>query len=193
LDQTYQLPTFQRGRDANSCQGLAQKLQAQKRRQRVRWGRNPEINFRGEPRSSSAHASATDVDDRLHKKSQGDISLLCHMGHILVQNRSGLVVYVEVTKVSGAAECGAALAMLGRSTNQRKRVIVRADKGYDCKPGVKGCRRLKVTPHVAAKGHHSAIGGRMKSSLNVRKRIKGASGLLKTVGSLWSRQNSSLG
>ena len=65
-----------------------------------------------------------------------------------------------------------------------------ADKGYDCKDFVKACRRLKVTPHVAAKAQHSAIDGRTKrhegykTSLKVRKRIEEAFGWMKTVSGL---------
>lgn len=153
-------------------------------------GRNPEVNFKGEQRSNDTHASTTDADARLYKKAQGDKSRLCHMGHILMENRNGLIVDVEVTLASGTAEREAALAMLGRRTNQRKRVTVGADKGYDCKAFVKGCRRLQVTPHVAAKDQHSAIDGRTqrhegyKASLKVRKRIEEAFGWMKTVGGL---------
>jgi transposase len=153
-------------------------------------GRNAQVNFKGEQRSNDTHASTTDADARLYKKAQGDKSRLCHMGHILMENRNGLIVDVEVTKASGTAEREAALAMLGRRSNQRKRVTVGADKGYDCKAFVKGCRRLKVTPHVAAKDQHSAIDGRTqrhegyKASLKVRKRIEEAFGWMKTVGGL---------
>jgi hypothetical protein len=64
------------------------------------------------------------------------------------------------------------------------------DKGYDCKAFIEGCRRLKVTPHVAAKDKHSAVDGRIrwhegyKTSLRVRKRIEEAFGWIKTVGGL---------
>jgi hypothetical protein len=67
---------------------------------------------------------------------------------------------------------------------------VGADKGYDCKAFIEGCRRLKVTPHVAAKDKHSAVDGRIrrhesyKTSLKVRKRIEEAFGWIKTVGGL---------
>jgi hypothetical protein len=63
-------------------------------------------------------------------------------------------------------------------------------KGYDCKAFIEGCRRLKVTPHVAAKDKHSAVDGRIRrhegyqSSLKVRKRIEEAFGWIKTVGGL---------
>jgi hypothetical protein len=37
-----------------------------------------------------------------------------------------------------------------------------ADKGDDCKAFITGCRKLKVTPHVAAKDKHSAVDGCIK-------------------------------
>jgi hypothetical protein len=113
------------------------------------------------------------------------------MGHILMENRNGLIVDVEITHASGTAEREAALAMLKRRGNKNKRATVGADKGYDCKAFVKGCRRkLKVTPHVAAKDKHSALMGAPSAtratnqSLKVRKRIEEAFGWIKTVGGL---------
>ncbi|MEZ5643644.1 MAG: IS5 family transposase [Burkholderiaceae bacterium] len=153
-------------------------------------GRNPEVDFKGETRSNDTHASSTDSDARLYKKAQGDKSRLCHMGHILMENRNGLIVDVEITHASGTAEREAALKMLGRRHGKHKRATVGADKGYDCKAFVRGCRQLKVTPHVAAKAQHSAIDGRTqrhegyKTSLKVRKRIEEAFGWMKTVGGL---------
>lgn len=123
-------------------------------------GRNPEVNFKGEQRSNDIHASTTDADARLYNKAQGDKSRLCQMSHTLMENRHGLIVDVEVPPASGTAEREAALSMLGRRTNLRKRVTVGADKGYDFKAFVKGCYRLKVTPHVVVKDQHSTIDGR---------------------------------
>ena len=153
-------------------------------------GRNPEVDFKGQERSNDTHASTTDADARLFKKAQGDKSRLCHMGHILMENRNGLIVDIEITHASGTAEREAALAMLGRRDKKNQQATVGADKGYDCKAFVKGCRKLKVTPHVAAKDKYSAIDGRTKrhegykQSLRVRKRIEEAFGWIKTVGGL---------
>lgn len=58
-------------------------------------GRNAQVNFKGEQRSNDTHASTTDADARLYKKAKGDKSRLCHMGHILMENRNGLIVDVE--------------------------------------------------------------------------------------------------
>ena len=153
-------------------------------------GRNPEVDFKGETRSNDTHASSTDADARLYKKANGDKSRLCHMGHILMENRNGLIVDVEVTHASGTAEREAALKMLARRHGKHKRATVGADKGYDCKAFVKGCRKLGITPHVAAKAQHSAIDGRTQrhegytTSLRIRKRIEEAFGWIKTLGGL---------
>jgi hypothetical protein len=153
-------------------------------------GRNPEVDFKGQQRCNDTHASTTDPDARLFKKAAGDKSRLCHMGHILMDNRHGLVVDVEITHASGTAERHAALKMLERQKRKARRLTVGADKGYDCRAFVQGCRQLGITPHVAAKAKHSAIDGRTqrhegyKVSLKVRKRIEEAFGWIKTVGGL---------
>lgn len=153
-------------------------------------GRNPEVDFKGESRRNDTHASTTDPDARLFKKATGDKSRLCHMGHILMDNRHGLVVDVELTHASGVAERQAALKMLERQKRKARRLTVGADKGYDCRAFVQGCRQLGITPHVAAKAKHSAIDGRTqrhegyKVSLKARKRIEEAFGWIKTVGGL---------
>lgn len=90
-------------------------------------GRNPEVDFKGQQRCNDTHASTTDADARLFKKSQGDKSRLCHMGHILMENRNGLIVDVQITHASGTAEREAALVMLERRGNKNKRATVGAD------------------------------------------------------------------
>ncbi|QEL56506.1 hypothetical protein FYK34_13525 [Chromobacterium paludis] len=67
-------------------------------------GRNPDVDFRGEKRSNQTHQSRTDSEARLACKSAGDASRLCHMAHILTENRNGLVVDVSVSEVNGRAD-----------------------------------------------------------------------------------------
>lgn len=64
-------------------------------------GRNAEVNFRGERRTNETHASTTDPDARLFRKSRGTGAVLCFMGHALMENRSGLVVDAELTRATG--------------------------------------------------------------------------------------------
>ena len=54
-----------------------------------RQNRNVEVDFRGEKRSNATHASTTDPDARLYKKSPDTGAMLCFMGHALMENRSG--------------------------------------------------------------------------------------------------------
>ena len=151
-------------------------------------GRNPSVIFKGEPRSNDTHASTTDPDARLYKKSEGDKSRLCYLGHALMENRHGLAVDVETTLASGTAERDAAKVMVARTLT--KPATLGADKGYDVAEFVDALREAKVTPHVAQKAKHSAIDGRTmrhagyKQSLKIRKRIEEIFGWAKTIGGL---------
>jgi len=73
-------------------------------------GRNGERDFHGEKRSNKTHASTTDPDARLYKKAQRQAARLCHMGHVVMENRNGLVVEASVTHATGTAEREAAPA-----------------------------------------------------------------------------------
>src|ERR1700759_1279697 len=75
-------------------------------------GRNGERDFHGETRSNETHACTTDPDARLFKKAAGQASRLCHMGHVLMENRNGLVVDATLTTATGTAEREAAIAMI---------------------------------------------------------------------------------
>src|SRR6059058_3231253 len=76
-------------------------------------GRNGERDFHGEKRSNETHASTTDPDARLLRKAAGQASKLCHMGHVLMENRNGLVVDATTTTATATAEREAAIAMIG--------------------------------------------------------------------------------
>lgn len=152
-------------------------------------GRNPTVNFKGDKRNNDTHASRTDPDARLYKKSEGDKSQLAFLGHALMENRNGLVVDVEVTRATGTAEREAAQVMVRRSV-RKAGATVGADKGYDVAGFVKALRELKVTPHVAQRAQGSAIDARTtrhdgyRQSLKIRKRIEEVFGWAKTIGPL---------
>lgn len=112
--------------------------------------RNAEVDFRGEKRSNVTHASVTDRDARLYKKSPGAAAMLCFMGHTLMENRNGLVVQAELTHADGHGERTAALEMIERqSPGSSRRLTLGADKGYDAASFITALRRRVVTPHVA--------------------------------------------
>jgi transposase len=145
-------------------------------------GRNAEVDFRGEKRSNETHASTTDPDALLYRKSPGTGARLCYMGHILMENRNGLVVDAETTRVSGHAERLAALEMIDGIVDPggSRRITVGADKGYDARDFVAELRERNATPHIAQNqsGRRSAIDGRTTrhpgyaNSLRIRKRIE---------------------
>ena len=154
-------------------------------------GKNATVDYRGERQRNETHASTTDQEARLARKGEGKETRLCYAGHVLMENRHGLVVDVALTQATGRAEREAALQMLGRRKG-RRRVTVGADKGYDTRDFTAGCRALGVTPHVAQYAktpkRHSAIDGRVTRhrgypvSQRVRKRVEEIFGWLKTVG-----------
>ena len=119
-------------------------------------GRPPE-DRRGEPRSNDTHQSTTDSQSRLYRKSNAAPALPSYLGHVLTDNRHGLVVKVQASQSDGMAERDVAARMLAEVVKPGKRVTVGADKAYDTRGFVKACREIKVTPHVAQNTHR--IGG----------------------------------
>jgi transposase len=112
--------------------------------------RNPEVDFRGRKRSNDTHASRTDPEARLYRKGAGREAKLSHMGHLLAENRHGLIVGVTVSEANGTAERQAALEMLTRAKRRHKLrpTTLGADKGYDAGEFLRKLERRKVTPHV---------------------------------------------
>src|SRR5437763_16409207 len=152
----------------------------------------PTVDFHGERRSNETHASTTDADARLARRSSGHESKLAYCGNVLIENRNGLVVDAELLQANGTAERDAALLMTERIGGS-KRVTVAADKGYDAQEFVQENRGMNVTPHVTQNNKRrggSAIDGRStrhaeyKVSQVKRKRIEEVFGWLKTVGML---------
>ena len=153
--------------------------------------RNTEVDFRGEKRSNATHASTSDPDARLFKKSPGTGAMLCFMGHTLMENRNGLIVQADLTRADGHAERRAALDMIHRhSPGSTRRLTLGADKGYDSADFVAGLRQARVTPHVARKLRHSAIDARTTRhagyalSQKRRKKIEEPFGWAKTIGGM---------
>lgn len=112
--------------------------------------RNPEVDFRGQKRSNDTHASRTDPEARLYRKGVGQEAKLSHMGHMLTENRHGLIVGVTVSEANGMAERQAALDMLTRAKRRHRLrpTTLGADKGYDAGEFFRRLERRKVTPHV---------------------------------------------
>lgn len=109
----------------------------------------PPDDWRGEPRSNETHESRTDDESRLYRKSNAAPALPSYLGHVLSDNRHGLVVNVRASQANGVAEREVAAQMLADVASRTQRKTVAADKAYDTKRFVKACRELNVMPHVA--------------------------------------------
>lgn len=153
-------------------------------------GRNAEADWKGRPRSNDTHASTTDPDARLFRKGPNQAAVLAYQGHVLMENRSGLVVGAVVTQADGYGERAAALAMLDMLPGKHRKTVA-ADKGYDTRDFIAACRQRKITPHVAS--HTTRRGGTAVDarttrhagytvSQRIRKRVEEHFGWSKTVG-----------
>jgi transposase len=152
---------------------------------------NPGIDCRGERRTNATHASTPDPEARLDKKATGPEAKRCYVGHVLMENRHGLVGDPRVTQATGTAEREAAVAMAEAIPGQH-RATLGTDKNYDTRDFVRELREWQVTPHVAqhTTRRSSAIEGRTTrhpgSAVSQRKRtcVEEIFGWLQTVGLL---------
>ena len=149
-------------------------------------GKNPSVDFHGQQRTNDTHESTTDSEARLARKGSGKEAKLSFTGHVLMENRNGLVVDVTLTQATGTAEREAALTMLSHVPSSR-RITLGADKNYDTEDFIRVCRNWNVTPHVACR-QWSKLDGRTtrhagyKVSQRIRKRVEEIFGWIKTVG-----------
>jgi transposase len=155
--------------------------------------KNPTVSFHGQRRRNDTHQSTTDPDARLFKKAVGREAKLGYLGHLLTENRHGLIVDTAVTAATGTGERDAAILMLGELPLTTRRVTVGADKLYDTRDWIDAVRTMRVTPHVAQNSWRpggSAIDGRTVRhtgyviSQRKRKLVEQAFGWMKTVGLL---------
>jgi transposase len=111
---------------------------------------NPTIDFHGEQRTNDTHQSTTDPEARLYKKAKGQESKLSFLGHVVMDNRHGLVVRSSYTQANGTAERDAGKTMMKKVKGKRKRrLTVGLDKHYDTAGFVEDMRNLNITPHAA--------------------------------------------
>lgn len=152
---------------------------------------NPTVSFHRETRSNATHQSTTDPESQLFRKGLGKESKLTFMGHVVMDNRHGLVVSTRYTQATGRAEREAAYEMAKQMMKHRsRRITLGADKSYDTGDFVCRMRALEVTPHVAQNNANrsSAIDERTTRhdgylvSQRKRKLVEEIFGWFKTVG-----------
>jgi len=96
------------------------------------------------------HECSTDPEARLYKKCAAAAAVPSYLGHVITENRNGLVVQALATQASTTAEREAALAMLDKLKPHRaERITLGADKGYQQEDFIKSLRQRQVVPHIA--------------------------------------------
>jgi IS5 family transposase len=153
-------------------------------------------NFRGQDRKNETHASTTDPDAPVVSQvEQRGGARLAYLGHLLMENRYGLIVDAQATVADGFAEREAATTMLSthwRHAPPRHRTVG-ADRAYDTADFVEQVRQVEMTPHVAQNDTRrggSAIDARTTRhagyamSQHARPRIERAFAWLKTIAGL---------
>lgn len=172
---------------------------SQKSFQKKDGGNDAPGEFRGDKRKNETHESKTDPDAKLYRKGNGQEARLGYLGHVLMENRNGLIVDAMLTQADGTAERDAALLMLYRKWRQRRQgqrkvaMSIGADKAYDRRDFVETVRELNIRPHVAQnvkRSGGSAIDQRTTRhagySISQRKRplIEKAFGWMKQTGGM---------
>ena len=111
---------------------------------------------RGRKLLRDTHESTTDPEARLYKKSTAGESKPSYLGHVIIENRNGLVVAACATQSSTTAEREAALAMLdemqrgaGSTAATSKQITLGADKLYQEQKFIATLRQRNIAPHVA--------------------------------------------
>lgn len=106
-------------------------------------------HFQGQRRRNDTHRSKTDPEAKLYRKGGGQEARLSYLGHVLVENRNGVIVGALATAADGHAERDAA-SLLAHNRWRRGACIktVAADKGYDSQDFVATMRAMNIRPHV---------------------------------------------
>src|SRR5258708_5450198 len=104
---------------------------------------------RGKKLLRDTHASKTDAEARLFRRSRAGEAKPSYLGHAITENRNGLVVAACVTQSSTKAEREAALEMLDHMGRRAACITLGADKGYQEEQFIVGLRQRQVGPPVS--------------------------------------------
>lgn len=121
-------------------------------------GRNAPADFHGQSRSNETHVSTTDPEARLMRKGSQQEAKLCFAGHLLTENRNGLIVDAMLSEATGRAERDAALRLVERQ-RLKPGATLGADKAYDTQAFVAELDARGIVPHIArnTSGRRSAV------------------------------------
>ena len=119
-------------------------------------------NFHGHKRSNKTHQSKTDPDAKLYRKGGGQEAKLAYLGHVLMENRNGLIVDAMATTANGTAERDAAMLMVYKRWKKQQPIATLGADEADTRGLVDSCA-MQVQPHVTQnlnRAGGSAIDGR---------------------------------
>ena len=103
---------------------------------------------RGRKLLRDTHESQTDPEARLYCKSQQGEAQPSYLGHVLTENRQGLVVAVCATQSGHRAEREAGLRMLD-DIEYGPEATLGGDRAYQWEDFIDGLRARQIAPHVA--------------------------------------------
>jgi transposase len=104
---------------------------------------------RGRKLLRDTHESTTDPEARLYKKGGPERAKPSYLGHVVTENKNGLIVESCVTQASTRAEREAAAAMLTIIAPGKIRMTLGADKAYQEEKFIAYLRSLGIIPLVA--------------------------------------------
>ena len=112
--------------------------------------RNAEVDFHGQKRTNGTHQSKTDPEAKLYRKGVGKEAKLAHMGHVVSENRHGLIAGVAATEANGTAERTAAMEMVDglKAKHGVTPKTLGMDKGYDGGEFFREVEARGIQPHV---------------------------------------------
>lgn len=112
---------------------------------------------RGKLLKRDVYESRTDPDARSYRRNRSEPARLSYLGHVVMENRHGLIVAGSVTRASTHAERNAATELLsqvqqtGRRLGwKRGRMTVAADRAYHEQDFVESMQQLGIEPHLPA-------------------------------------------
>lgn len=148
---------------------------------------------RGELLKRDLYESTTDPQARLYRKSANAAMKLCYLGHLVTENRHGLIVASQASLASTTAERKVGLQMARRLVQEGFRPqTMGADKAYNERDFVEGLGELGIQAHAPAyegdrprrdwAGERNPRGEGYTLSQKKRKLIERCFGWMKTVG-----------
>ena len=104
---------------------------------------------RGRKMFRDTHESKSDPEARIYHKSRWTPGLPSYLGHVITEDKHGLIVASCVTEAIKRAEREAGLSMMGQIATRDRPTTLAADRNYQERTFIAGLRELGVIPLIA--------------------------------------------